>query len=353
MFKNGYGSQLQKELLEIREKGELKPVQFGFRSWNQYEEDKFLQASRGSTILIGGEPHHGKTYTTNELIMQLMEKHDFKVALFSTETGKIAKIFSIFYGMYIGKSYSKVRPDLKPNFYAMTDDEKSIAEAFINKRLWVFEQDRKQDNYQTIENIYKMVAECEREEDIKFDSVVIDPIYDVDDFTPKAEEVKRVLSLINYECEINNRVDIIVNHVSETAKFVDKNGVRKKFRAMADEFYGGKNNQRKAMLMLLVERPPANENPDDPSDYVATNQTNVIVLKAKPEGVAKMGVYPIFYDWKKRRYYEIHDGSVRFADCTSFRDEIPNEEKQVSDFVMEPSQAFDLTEKPKENEFPF
>lgn len=351
MFKNGYGSQLANELKEIREKGELKPVQFGFKSWNQYDDSKYLQASRGSTILIGGEPHHGKTYFTNELVMQLMEKHDFKIALFSTETGKTAKIFSIFYGMYIGKSYSKVRPDLKENHYAMTDDELDLAQAFVNKRLWVFEQNKKQSGYQNIENIYKLVRETEQAEDIKFDSVVIDPIYDIDDFTPKAEEVKRVLSLINYECEINDRVDIIVNHVSETSKYVDKNGVRKKFRAMADEFYGGKNNQRKAMLMILVERPSPNLQPETPDDFVPENQTNVCVLKAKPEGVAKMGVYPIFYDWKKRRYYEMINGDVSFAECTRFSEEKPY--KQDNDLpTFSVNDAFDLKNN-DDDPFPF
>lgn len=341
MFKNGYSAQTQSELKKIREKGELEPVAFGFRSWRNYDEGNFLQASRGSYIMIGGEPHHGKTYLTNELVCQLMEKHDFKVALFSSESGSIAKIFSIFYGMYIGKSYSKIRPDLKENTYAMTDYEKDIAESFINKRLRVFEQNRTKNNYQTIENIYKMVAECESQEDIKFDSVVIDPIYDVDDFEPKANEVKRVLSFIDYQCEINNRVDIIVNHVSETQKYTNKEGKRFKLRALADEFYGGKNNQRKAKLQLLVERVTPTPDPDNPYDYKPENQTNVIVLKAKPEGVASIGTYPIFYDWKKRRYYDEYQNEFRYADCTRFANDNPYREN-TNLITASPDEAFKI-----------
>lgn len=358
MFKDGYSNQIQQELKAIREKGELKPVPFGFRSWNDYDTGHFLQASRGSYIMIGGEPHHGKTYVTNELICQMMEKHNFKVALFSSESGSVAKVFSTFYGMYMGKPYSKVRPDLKPNNYAMTDDERDIAEAFINARLRVFEQDRKKDNYQTIENIYKMVEECERIEDIKFDSVVIDPIYDVDDFEPKANEVKRVLSYIDYQCEINNRVDIVVNHVAETQKFTNKEGKRFKLRALGDEFYGGKNNQRKAKLQLLVERAIPNLTPDDSADFVPENQTNVIVLKAKPEGVANMGVYPIFYDWKKRRFYEELNGDTHYADCTRFYGEFtPEVKKEIPYATVEDAFETSITSenfpKDERDEFPF
>lgn len=356
MFKNAYTNKIQQELRVIREKGELNPVKFGFKSWDQWDEGKFLQASRGSTILIGGEPHHGKTYFTNELVIQLMEKHDFKVALLSSESGNIAKIFSIFYGLYAGKPYSKIRPDGKENHFAMSDAERDLAENFINKHLWVFEQDRKKKDYQSIENFYKMVYDCEAQEDIKFDCVVIDPIYDIDDFTPKAEEVKRVLSMINYECEINNRVDIIVNHVAESQKFTDKDGNRRKLRALADEFYGGKNNQRKALLQILVERAIPNLNPEDPSDYVPENQTNVHVLKAKPEGVAKIGVYPIFWDFKTRRYYEEFNRDMSFADCSKLSDKKPYQQKDINEFRATPNQAFQLINQEEDEEdlsFPF
>lgn len=351
MFKNGYNTSIQKELSKIREIGELKPVELGFRSWRNYDIGKFLQFSRGSTVLIGGEPHHGKTYFTNELVIQLIEKHNWKIAVFSTEAGSVAKQFSTYCGLYIGKPYSKIRPDGKINHFAMTDDEIDIATAKINQCVRIFEQDRKKPKYQTIENIYKMVAECEQQEDIKFDCVVIDPIYDVDDFEPKAEEVKRVLTTINYECEVNNRVDIIVNHVSETQKFVDKSGTRRKLRALADEFYGGKNNQRKAMLQILVERAIPNLHPDDPADFVPENQTNVHVLKAKPEGVAKMGVYPIFWDWKTRRYYENFEGDYHYADCSMLRDDKPySSESELP--KVEPTNAF-RDDNTRGNELPF
>lgn len=335
---------IQSRMREIRENGELDPVRFGFKNWNQWDQGKLLMGSRKCTMLIGGEPNHGKSQFTNELVIQMIEKHGFKVALFTTESGDVEKIFSQFCGYYIGKPYAKIRPDGRPNYYAMTDDEASEAEYFLRDKLYVFKQDRKDSSYQTLDNIYAQLAETEKVYDMRFDSLVIDPIYDVDDFEPKASEVLRVLNRFNLEAEENNRFDIVVNHVAETAKTVDKKGNRKKLLALADEFYGGKNNNRKAMLQVLVHRPIPNDDPDS-GPIVADNQTNIHILKVKPEGIAKWGTYPIYYDWKSRRYYEWIDvpglnPEARFADCTKFYDRKPNQEHKIEDFRSTPSEAF-------------
>lgn len=336
-------SKTQSKMREIRKNGELDPIHFGFHTWNQLSQGKYLMGSRKVTMLIGGEPNHGKSQFTNELVMQLIEKHKFYVALFTTESGDIEKVFSQFCGMYQGKPYSLKKPDGSINSYAMSDDEASEAEYFIRKYLYVFKQDRKNSKYQTLENIYKELAKAEDLYGIKFDTLVLDPIYDVDDFEPKADEVLRVLNRINLEAEENNRFDIIVNHVAETAKTVDKSGKRKKLLALADEFYGGKNNNRKAMLQVLVHRPEPS-NGEDGKDVVLENQTNIHILKVKPEGIAKWGVYDIYFDWRSRRYYEIYvednTTKVAFANCTKFFDRRPNRDIDVTKFRFTPQQAF-------------
>ena len=357
-----YGT--QRKMREIREFGELSPVKFGFKSWNDYDKGKLIQGSRKVTLLIGGEPNHGKSQFANELVMQMIEKHGFRVALFTTESGDVEKVFSYFCSMYQGKPYTKVRPDGKPNGYAMSDAEADEAEAFLMDKLFVFKQNRKDSSYQSLENIYKQLADAENHYGFKFDSLVIDPVYDVDDFEPKAEEVLRVLNRFNLEAEENNRFDIMVNHVAETAKYTRKDGKRVKLIALADEFYGGKNNQRKAMLMLLVHRPDptVDENgkwldPDNTETVVRPNQTNVHVLKIKPEGMAKWGIYDIYYDWKRRRYYEMYDtenGCVtQFADCTKFNNERPNE-RLINQIKVTPEEAFDYgPESEDDDDMPF
>ena len=60
----------------------------------------------------------------------------------------------------MGKPYTKLRTDGKPNHYAMTDDEASEAEYFMLQHLYVFKQDRKNTKYQTLENQYQFIP-CE------------------------------------------------------------------------------------------------------------------------------------------------------------------------------------------------
>lgn len=342
---------IQRRMRELRENGELDPVTFGFKSWNQYDKGRLLQGSRKCTLMIGGEPNHGKSQFCNELVIQMIEKHNFKVALFSTESGDIEKVFTQFCGYYIGKPYAKIRPDGKPNPYAMTDSEADEAEHFLLGQLYIFRQNRKDTTYNTLDNIYKELYDAEKAYDIRFDSLVIDPVYDVQDFEPKAEEVLRVLNRFNLEAEENNRFDIVVNHVSETAKFTDKSGKRRKLIALADEFYGGKNNNRKAMLQVLVHRPTPTVDEggrwideSDNKEVIFPNQTDIHILKIKPEGIAKWGKYEIFYDWRSRRYYEKDElGEAMFADCTKFYGRKPNVAINIEEIRPTPEQAFETT----------
>lgn len=348
----------QSKMRVLRENGEIIPVKFGFETWNQYDKERLIMGSRKATVLIGGEPNHGKSAFANELVMQLIELHNFKVAIFTTESGEVEKVFSNFCGLWQGKPYSKVRPDGKPNNYAMTDDECSEAEYFLLDKLYVFKQDRKDTKYQTLENIYKQLKISEDLYNIKFDCLVIDPVYDVDDFEPKANEVLRVLNRFNLEAEENNRFDIMVNHVADTHKSYDiKTGKRRKTVALADEFYGGKNNNRKAMLQLLVSRPEPCDG-EEGKEVVLENQTNIHVLKVKPEGVAKWGVYPIYYDWRRRRYYETFEDeynttSVKYSNGTKFINERPNTMLNINNFRSNPQQAFELPKESDDLEFPF
>lgn len=334
----------QQKMRFIREHGELTPIHFGFKTWNRFDQGSYLMGSRKCTLLLGGEPNHGKSQVTNELVMQLIEKHNFKVALFTTESGDIEKVFTQFCGYYQGKPYTKKKPDGTINPYAMSDAEADEAEHFLLDKLYVFKQNRKDTAYQKLDNIYAELEKAERLYGIKFDSLVIDPIYDVDDFEPKASEVLRCLNRINLEAEENNRFDIIVNHVAETQKTFDpKTGKRKKLLALADEFYGGKNNNRKAMLQVLVHRPEPNNEPEK-GPIVKENQTNIHILKVKPEGIAKWGIYDIYYDWKSRRYYEDYVENetthFAFADCTKFKDRSPVSKLNISNLRFTPEQAF-------------
>ena len=119
------------------------------------------------------------------------------------------------------------------------------------------------------------------------------------------------------------------------------------------------------MLMLLVHRPDPTvddngrwlEGFGNNDPVVKPNQTNIHVLKVKPEGIAKWGVYDIYYDWKKRRYYEMIDSQdgciLQFADCTKFNNERPNE-RLINQIKVTPEEAFNYgPESEDDDDMPF
>ena len=74
------------------------------------------------------------------------------------------------------------------------------------------------------------------------------------------------------------------------------------------------------------------------------NQTNIHVLKVKPDGVAKWGVYPIYYDWRRRRYYETYEENnqiiIKYSNGTKFIKENPVGNIDVTKITATPQQAF-------------
>ena len=72
--------------------------------------------------------------------------------------------------------------------------------------------------------------------------------------------------------------------------------------ALPNEWAGGRTWWRRAFLMLLVYRPPVFLT-DSLGNNFADNETHVYCQKAKPKGIAKLGMKSIFYDWKTNRYY--------------------------------------------------
>ena len=97
------------------------------------------------------------------------------------------------------------------------------------------------------------------------------------------------------------------------------------------------------MLQLLVDRPPTNDG-EDGSEVVLENQTNIHVLKVKPEGVAKWGVYPIYYDWRRRRYYETYEEDnkiiIKYSNGTKFIKENPVNNIDTTKITATPKEAF-------------
>ena len=105
----------------------------------------------------------------------------------------------------------------------------------------------------------------------------------------------------------NNRVDIVVTHIAAPySKHVSDKG--KRFAAPAEpyEWAGGQTWFRRAFVMLLVYRPPAPDSFRIGKFKAETvfGETWLLVQKAKPRGIGKVGMCRLKYDPKTNMYSE-------------------------------------------------
>ena len=82
--------------------------------------------------------------------------------------------------------------------------------------------------------------------------------------------------------------------------------------ALANEWSGGRTWQRRGYTMVMLWRPPVFLKDNQGMPY-AENETHVIIQKAKPKGVAKIGTRSIFFDWKKNRYYCFEGSQILYS----------------------------------------
>lgn len=340
-------SDVSLDLKDLRENGRLRAVGLGFQSWGT---DFML--SRRYPVYIAGEPHHGKSTFTYEILVQLSEKYGFKHFCYFGEAGNPADIFAELMEIYIGKPYSEVRNGGGKTKFCMNEADLNAAELFIENHFHI--EPIKEE--MTLKGFYENLKKDEELKNIKYDCAVIDPVYDLEDFEAKEKVINRMLKKVNKECFDNNRIDFVVNHVSDTFKFFDKDkGTRKKMPALADEWYGGKVWQRRAFLQLLVFRPLPNDNPDEGEEIVEENETHIYIQKAKPNGIGKVGKYKLYFDWKKKRYYEKTDVGNEYPDCSlHFKERvIPEQTKDIRNIKPSLKDAFGETDKNDNDNFPF
>ena len=255
--------------------------------------DEIVGFKKGYPVFIGGAPHHGKTEFGLECLMNLSNKHGFKWFCYLGEGGDIETIFLELMHKYLGKPYS-----------FMNEREKTTAEYFVNEHFVIANIDLDF----AIEGFYKAVEEAESELKIKFDGTFFDPFNDIEEdlinFGGREDKfLAYALKQVRISSKQNKRIDFIVNHIADIKAIADKStGMRYMPPALPNEWAGGRTWWRRAFLMLLVYRPPVFLT-DSLGNNFADNETHVYCQKAKPKGIAKLGMKSIFYDWKTNRYY--------------------------------------------------
>jgi hypothetical protein len=291
------------ELKHFAEHGLSDVKQTGLASLNG-----FVGLKKGYPVFIAGSPHAGKTEFTFEMLMNTSILYGWKHFIYCGEGGNIEHIYAELLHKYLEKPYK----------YA-DEKDKLKAEYFVSEHFIIANHD----NDYTISEFYDVVDKCEKELNIKFDTTLFDPFNDIKDesdmFGGRDDKyLAYALKIVRVSSKKNNRIDILVNHIADIRPVVDSSGNRYLPPALPNEWAGGRTWWRRGFLMLLVYRPPVFLKDAQGMPY-EENETHIHIQKAKPKGIAKMGVRSIFWDWKKNRYYCFEDNQKLYS-CEKIED---------------------------------
>lgn len=284
--------------------------------------DSIFMLKKGYPIFIGGAPFSGKTEFAFEIQINTSILYGWKHFIYCGEGGNVEHIYSELLHKYLKKPYN----------YA-DEKEKLHAEYFISEHFIIANHDLDF----SIKEFYDTVAEAEKEYNIKFDTTMFDPFNDIKEDLEKfgGREDKflaDVLKQVRISSKINNRIDILVNHIADVRAVTLQDGTRYLPAALANEWAGGRTWWRRAFTMILVYRPPICLKNNDGIPY-KENETEIIIQKSKPKGIGKVGKASIFWDWKKNRYYSYLENQLLYS-C-----------EKIEDYKLQPSTDF--------NEHPF
>jgi len=263
---------------------------------------------RGYPLFIAGSPHHGKSEFTKEIAVYMADRYNLLVAIYAGEDGELSDVYGEVCAKYCKKHYKKFHKG-RENKFAMTESELSYGMQFVDKHLVAFEQPDSMDSWEYTD-YYKMVYDYEKENGVNFDMIITDPHYDFD--MPRHCEgqlhtyINWLGKFVRDECKKNNRVDIIVNHISDISLVMDKESqVRYQPKAHPKEWAGGMNWYRRAYGMINVYRVPTIDKFLSEHGREHLNQTDIEIQKAKPKESGTLDTGTIYYDWEKNSYYEI------------------------------------------------
>ncbi len=279
-------SAIQSDLLRYVEQGGLITHSFGFTCW-----DEVIKLCKGYPLFIAGEPFSGKTEVLLEIMVTCAEIYGWKSFVYLGESGKGRDIVAELCHKYTGKPYTQ-----------LTLAEQTGACAWVDKHFHFVDPEA----VLTIDEFYTELESVQINRELTFDMSAIDPFNDLEDIEYDARYLNKCLKIVCRESYRTNRIDILVNHIGETHKELNrKSKKRYKMPALADEWAGGKMWFRRAFTMLLVYRPPAWMEDAEGQKLFMENQTQIIVQKAKPKGVGKLGTIDLFHNSAISRFLEM------------------------------------------------
>lgn len=308
---------LKLELDKHRKYGKLKGAYCGFDC-----ADEFISLKKGYPLMIGGLGGSGKTEFTFELIIRSIINHGWRWLILSPETGNALEIYTYLISKLTnGKDFFNTQYQVEEEHY-----QKIVK--WLHQHVKVLDVEEGWEDVMkgidlNLKNYFSFIEKAELSMGRKFDGLLIDPFNELDIDLDQAimRTVKDELKILLRYTKKNNYFTILTNHVNNVKEFHKKAPDGQMFRysppAKKEEWAYGMQFSRKGFQMILPYEPhpcivdELAEAGDREMQFAATvaeyQVREFYVQKSKPNGVGKVGRFRLFWDWKKKRYYEIDD----------------------------------------------
>tara|TARA_R110000737_G_scaffold340222_2_gene362931 strand:- start:1839 stop:2870 length:1032 start_codon:yes stop_codon:yes gene_type:complete len=284
----------------LRENGLKRGNHVGFENFHEKYSVK-----KGSMTFIIASPAVGKTAILYEVLLNLAEHSDYRIAIFSPEGGSPTDLYAEMLWARLRKPY--LRHDI-PNVANATEKEVEDAYAFLAKHFYIIDSGLKDLN---AEGFFRAVEDIEKEDNIKIDAIVIDPIVELN-FNPdnKRDDIAlgSFLTRVRKFSSEKNIHTFIAIHTKAMQMLTKKreDGTMMLYYPQPTFFdtMGGMMWSRKGYMVMSLWRPPIELiNPDTDLPY-EKNETIIQILKVKPKIMGAVGRISLFYDNMSSRFYE-------------------------------------------------
>lgn len=280
----------------IRENGQLRGNLTGFKTL-----DDVYTVKMGSYTCILAAPHHGKSEFTFEIALNQAKKYGTKSVICSPETGSVEDVYSELVHKITGKRlYKGLNNSIEERQLYQTLN-------YIDEMFSVVDCDERAYSF---EELFGLVTDEEL--------VIGDPWnefkHDMSGYGTRQDlYIEDLMGDTRRFCKRKNKHMIITLHPSAQKQMFDSKE-QKYYYGMpnAREAAGGQALFRKAMTWINLWRPPTFLTDANGKKY-PSNLLIGSVEKAKPKYVSVKGMFYLYLDWQRNRYYEEIEGSKCYA----------------------------------------
>lgn len=276
-------------LMDYRKKGALRGVFLGFPVLHQ----NYTMSLPGVTD-VTGSPGSGKSEFILELLLNTALYYGWKHLLYVPDVGDKNEVLATLIHKLTGKSFES----RFENYITEQEVEKELQWIFAH--FFILVKDDLKSKITPYE-FWEYAAHLKKEHGVK--TATIDSWKDMEHdrdrkFGRDDKYLEDVLSYRNAMAEAHKMHFITIIHPLKTEK--DSAGKRKP-PTMYD-LKGGTEWANSGKVMMTVHRTDG-----------SPNAVDVIITKAKPKSVAKLGVVPMFFDVAKAKFYWDYDGAKTYA----------------------------------------